>query len=127
MSWDAELYTEVDGKRVQCGDDDWNYTHNTNCMIAAVLEDAGKEVGSAWWNDLRKEKGDYWCTALNGLTGAEGAKLLTLIIDGLAANPSRFIAMNPSNGWGSYQRLLPILRQMRDASQDWPSAKWSIS
>ncbi len=130
MGWDADLVTFVGGKQVKIAEaGDWNYTHNTNAMISAALEDAGKgdAVGSAWWNKIRGEKGDYWCTALDGLSGADGEKLLGLIVAGLEADPGRFRAMNPPNKWGDYDGLLDVLGEMRKASGEWPEAVWSIS
>ena|SRR5688572_3708666 len=120
MSWDASLVDD-------CGDDigccEWNYTHNTNGMISAVLENAGYELESHW---LIGHMGKSWFKVLNGLDGQKGAELLTLIIDGLEADPERFEAMNPANGWGSYDTLLPILKKMLAASIEHPTGKWSV-
>jgi hypothetical protein len=105
VSWDADF----DGRS-------WNYTHNVNGMIAAAYEAVtgqrteqcggplGPVIGAAWWDRL------------DGMTGAQGAEYLGQIIKGLEADPPRFRAMNPPNGWGSYDSLLEVLREMRDQS-----------
>jgi hypothetical protein len=94
---------------------DWNYTHNTNGMIAAALESQGAPkveeasgplgpvIGPAWWRQLHDQE------------GPAGAALLDRIICGLAADPERFVAMNPKNGWGTYHGLVRVLSEMRDA------------
>lgn len=127
MSWDAHMYTECDGKEVRVGSYDWNYTHNTNGMISQAIESLGLGQPPTWWlNEIRKEKGDYWCGILNGMTGENGAKFLSAIITELEDNRAKYEPMNPSNGWGSRERVLTVLRDMRDAGKDWPSAKYYI-
>jgi hypothetical protein len=111
MGWGAILLDDrgdVDG--------DWNYTHNTSPMIYAVLEEAGGELhGSvSWWQHL------------NGMSGSDGAALLHEIIVRLEADPERFTAMNPENGWGSYDGLVRVLREMRVAVPEWPTT-WACT
>ena len=96
MSWDASF----DGGW-------WNYTHNTAPMIYQVLKDAGTEL----------DPGESWWKRLDGMTGPEAAAYLGQVIDGLEAEPGRFRAMNPENGWGDYDSLLMTLRSMRAASR----------
>jgi len=112
MSWDATLscpHAELSS---------WNYTHNTNRMIAAAMESAGygKVIGPAWWDRL------------NGLSGAEGHFLLRGCVDALLADPHRYQAMNPPNGWGDYDSLVKVLSDMRDtcAVED-PSLIWEVT
>jgi hypothetical protein len=95
VSWDASF----DGS-------DWNYTHNTNGMIAAAYQAVTGEPApiSAWYRRL------------NGMSGREGSAYLGQIITGLEADPVRFQAMDPPNGWGCYARVLVILRTMKKAS-----------
>lgn len=101
MSWDADLVTP-DGETIG----EWNYTHNTNGMIDAVLDAAPVEsfapqvFGSCWWRTL------------NGMEGPEGAAFLHRIVTGLEADPARFRAMNPENGWGDYDQLVGVLWEM---------------
>jgi hypothetical protein len=96
VSWDAYF----DGL-------DWNYTHNTTPMIYQVLEEAGVALAER----------EPWYQRLNGMTGREARDYLQVIVGGLEADPARFRAMNPPNGWGSYDDLLQVLREMRAAGE----------
>lgn len=115
MSWDA--YLEVPG--VPWAYRDWNYTHNTNRMLNSALEDAGVEVDDTWWK------------MLDGSLGTEGLALLTALVDQLDADPARYRAMNPPNGWGSldepeYGGVRRILGEMIEASQVEAVVKWRV-
>ena len=118
MSWDAWL-TDDRGHT----EGDWNFTHNTSCMIYAVLKDALGELPPD-----PEESGTTvrWWEHLNGMSGPEGAAYLHAIITGLEADPDRFRAMNPENGWGNYDDLVKVLRDMRDRVPEWPTT-WSAS
>ncbi len=105
MSWDAYF----DGR-------DWNYTHNTNGMIAAAYEAVSGEETEQCDGPLGPVIGAAWWDRLNGMTGPQGAEYLGAIIKGLEADPDRYRAMNPENGWGGYDTLLGTLREMRDHS-----------
>lgn len=106
MSWDADLYDD----RGHC-EGDWDYTHNCNRMANEVLADDSE----TWWRRL------------NGMKGHDGAAFLTRIITGLEAEPDRFRAMNPENGWGDYDTFLKTLTDMRDrVPENWPTV-WSTS
>lgn len=111
MSWDATLETtetrtcpHCDGVLEQSVHEvgSWNCTHNINPMIRSAGD-------PDWWKSL------------DGLSGTEGKALLERIIMGLEAEPGRFRAMNPENGWGDYDSLLTVLREMRDAVPPEPS------
>lgn len=102
MSWDAYF----DGGA-------WNYTHNTNRMIAAAYEAATGETTEQCGGSLGAIIGPAWWNRLNGMTGRDGAAYLGQIISGLESDPDRFRAMNPANGWGDYDRLLDVLREMK--------------
>lgn len=127
MSWDANLEATVDGNKIQLPGCDWNYTHNCNQMIVAVLADAGKNCGATWWTRFREESGDAWWDHLHGKNGKDGAEFLRGVISGLERDPERFIEMNPENKWGSYESLVSVLREMLTKSERYPSATWSIS
>jgi len=108
MSWDASF----DGES-------WNYTHNTNGMIAAAFETmTGISTQPSDFPVLGKIIGPVWWKRLDGMNGREGADYLGLIITGLESDPDRFRAMNPANGWGSYDRLLEVLHEMKKASEN---------
>lgn len=116
MSWDAELQCKCCGANGD-GLRDWNFTHNCNGMANTVLDEAGFErpvrEGFDW-------KESFWAV-LNGMEGPEGAAMLDIIIKGLEADPVRFDAMNPENGWGSRERLVEVLTEMRDSVPEFPT------
>lgn len=107
MSWSLYPHGEVDGNDVGL-DDGWNYTHNCNGMIRAA--------GMDWSSEH-----------LEGVTGKRLAIELAAAILVLETDPAKFIAMNPDNGWGSYETLLPVLRAIRDCAVKFPSSTWHAS
>lgn len=84
-----------------------NYTHNCNVMA----EEAGiyryvwrpDECGDV------KQAGDLIEPLRRGIKLMED-------------EPQRFIALNPKNGWGSYETFLPWLRRYLEACVDYPKA-----
>lgn len=110
MSWDAWL-TDDRGH----SDGDWDYTHNCNGMANAVLDDLLPE----------EHRDESWWRHLHGMDGPAGAAFLDQIIRGLEADPDRFRAMNPTNGWGDYDSFVKRLTEMRDAVPEWPTT-WSV-
>jgi len=110
MSWDASLTFQGVNEWHSMGD--WNYTHNTSRMIYAAL---GGRKDSAWY------------ATLDGTSGSGGADYLHQIIVGLEADPEKFRALNPENGWGDYDSLLEVLHEMRSAGREWPEGKWWCS
>lgn len=121
MSWDAALIDD----RGHC-EGDWNYTHNCNRMIAAALEASTGDQTSQSGGPLGPAIGPSWWHRLKGASGADGRAYLNDIIRGLESDPQRFRAMNPPNGWGDYDSLLGVLREMRDRVPDWPCT-WDAS
>lgn len=122
MSWNAYLHDDRGHL-----ENDWNYTHNCNGMANAVLDPTYEQhsVGEEVFNF--KDRGHVsWWRQLDGMSGPEGAKFLNRIIEGLQAEPDKFRAMNPPNGWGGYDSFLETLIKMRDAVPEWPT-KWSTS
>jgi hypothetical protein len=119
MSWNAYL---TDDRGHQEGD--WNFTHNTNGMIEAVLGEEIAETNKPWFASKAMGSGSWW-DLLDGCTGAEGASLLARIVTSLKSEPERFRAMNPENGWGNYDSLVKVLTAMCEAVPEWPTV-WSV-
>jgi hypothetical protein len=135
VSWDAYLKTAPARDCPHCGGKleqseqylgDWNYTHNTNGMIAAAYEAVSGEQTPECGGPLGKVIGAAWWDKLDGASGQDGRTYLEQIIKGLEAEPERFRSMDPDNGWGSYDTLLPVLREMRDAVPPEPTV-WRVS
>ncbi|AHH20799.1 hypothetical protein NONO_c60230 [Nocardia nova SH22a] len=125
MSWDATLSDDrghIDG--------DWNFTHNTNQMANAIVH-PDENTGIDTMHEVLFPKADgrewkSWWEILNGMDGPTSRTYLSKIIDGLEADPPRFQAMNPPNGWGSYDTFLEVLKEMRDRIPEWPCT-WRVS
>lgn len=101
MSYDIGLVADLGGPEPVSVFGDWNYTSNCGSMWRA----AGADL--AGFHDK---------------TAGECAPPLRAAIDLLKAEPERFIAMNPSNGWGSYETLLPALERLLAAFDAMPVA-----
>lgn len=132
MSWNAYLHDDRGHT-----EGEWNYTHNCNPMANALVSDDEVRAGARrWWakrgrDDIvaRIDAGEMlgsWWDCLEGMSGPDGAAYLDRIIKGLQADPERFRAMNPENGWGDYDSFLAVLIDMRDRVPEWPT-EWSIS
>jgi hypothetical protein len=108
MSWDVWLTTEVDGHEITVDGPGFNYTHNCNQMI----RDAGLTE---------------WPYDVDGWKAGELGQRLDDAIKVLESDPKRFRAMDPANGWGSYDSLLPVIREVRDHCRTYPSTKVRMS
>lgn len=89
--------------RCDAGDSmNFNFTYNYQPMLLAAARSAGLTA--------KQYKGH----TLGGIEGPAGryVERLERIIGALEAEPEKYIAMNPANGWGSYDLLLPRLREM---------------
>lgn len=107
MSWDIDLMGEIDGHPVNLGS--WNYTHNTNRMI--------REAGFTDWS----------MDEIQGMSAREFATRLGRAIDTLVIKPEQFREMDAQNGWGSYDTLVPVLRELHDQARRFPSATMHAS
>jgi hypothetical protein len=110
MSLDVYLQFEVDtGTEIRAFTAyEANYTHNCGKMA----EEAG--VYRYVW---RPEECDDVKTA------ADLIEPLRRGIRLMENDPQRFIALNPSNGWGSYDTFLPWLQRYLEACIKNPKAK----
>lgn len=93
----------------------WNYTSNIAPMLNMALESViAFTPGAERWHDL-----------LHGCQLESGRELLGVAVRSLESDPERYRAMNPANGWGDYDSLLGVLREMRDfvAEQD---VTWNV-
>ena len=84
-----------------------NYTHNCNKMAEA----AG--IYNHVWRpeELPEIK-----------TAADLIEPLRAGILRMEADPQKFIALNPANGWGSYETFLPWLKRYLAACMEYPKA-----
>lgn len=88
-----------------------NYTHNVNTMA-----------------DLAGLYKPIWRPEEVGINKA--AQLIEPLRKGIAEmeeEPGKFIALNPDNGWGSYETFLPWLKKYLQACLDNPDAEIKVS
>lgn len=64
---------------------------------------------------------------LNGKTAAEAALVVRAALILLAADPERFRALDPPNGWGSYDTMLPHMRDFLAALERDAHAKVAVT
>jgi hypothetical protein len=106
MSYDLALYADLGGPEPVSLRLNWNYTSN------------GAEM---------------WCAAganlaeFAGKTAGECLPALTAAVATMRAEPERFRAMDPPNGWGSYDTLLPALDELVAAFTEAPMARVWVS
>ncbi len=89
---------------------DWTYTCNVAPMLRAVIDHDGT-TGLA---------------ALDGMPGEQVASHLRLAVRRLGAEPERFNAMNPANGWGSRETLVDALGSLVDLCAAHPLATFRV-
>lgn len=94
MSYDVTVY---DGPACptcgHCGGVlmDWSPTYNYAPMFAAA---------------------GFSLRDFNSKTGAEVAAILAPAVAAMAADPEKFTALEASNGWGTYETVMPYLRKL---------------
>lgn len=91
MGWDIRAEIDTGGEYPAEVGRSFNYTYNTSPMLY--------EVGISW----------------RDLLGKPMTEVLPVLKDGLAklqAKPEHFRTMNPANGWGSYDGLVEVLKEM---------------
>lgn len=111
MSYDIHLYINVNtgGQEpfTACPADIGNYTSN---------------VAPMWTEALGHRLAD-----LNEQNAGNSLPALQRAVADMKADPAKYEAMNPRNGWGNYEGALDYLRNLRDACAVYPNATISIS
>lgn len=106
MSYDIWLSIDTGGPEPAYVGKDWNYTSNCGPM----------------WRAAGADLADF-----HGKTAGECLPILEKAIAELRANPAKYIAMNPANGWGSYDSLVPALGELADTFSRHPKATVEVS
>lgn len=117
MGWDAWLAVVGPTKDHALAGADWNYTYNTEPMIRAALEHVDSWRGPT----------NFWAW-LGGQTADVGKIGLEALVAELERDPDRYRALNPVNGYGDYDGLVKILREMAAAAGEAPpGVVWRLS
>lgn len=67
---------------------------------------------------------DNYMLLIEGLTGEIVKPLLELTIPKFNEHQTHLKTLEPSNGWGSWEYFLRILKEMRDACEKYPDWIW---
>jgi hypothetical protein len=124
VSLDVYLYGPEQTVACRCRDCEHEHTRIAReCFYTAnVTHNLGK---------MAAEAGIYaamWRPDEHGITRAE--QLIAPLADGLKllrARPTRFEPLNPSNGWGSYERFVPWVEKYLAACKAHPDAMVEVS
>ena len=104
MSWDVHLEADLGGPEpLRVGDLDANYTWNVGPMFKAAVGEAG-------------------LNHLDGISAAEMREKCAAILAAFNANPEKFRALNPANGWGNFDGAREFIRTIHDACERAPKA-----
>lgn len=106
MSYDIDLEVDTGGPQPAYLGDGWNYTSNCGPM----------------WREAGADLDDF-----DGKPAADCAPVLEAAIANLRANPGKYKAMDPDNGWGSYRTLLPALDELAASFRAHPKAIVRVS
>lgn len=103
MSYDVHLEADLGGAEpVRVGSLDANYTYNVTPMFAAACGSSP----SAWDGKPASDVHVTCCVILAAFNG----------------NPSKYRAMNPSNGWGDFEGARTFIQEIADACAASPRA-----
>ncbi|MDR3080970.1 MAG: hypothetical protein LBV60_08580 [Streptomyces sp.] len=106
MSYDISLRMTVDVGDPEpvefCPADIGNYTSNCHPM---------------WTDALGHSLSD-----LKNANAGDSLPALQKAVAAMEADPARYRAMNPKNGWGNYEGALDYLRELRNACAAFPDA-----
>lgn len=101
MSYDIWLTIDTGGPEPATVGEDWNFTSNCGPMWRA----AGADLAE-----------------FEGRKAAECIPILDAAIKDLQANPDKYRVMDPPNGWGSYDDLVPRLEVLAQQFRYHPKA-----
>ena len=101
MSYDVWLEIDTGGDEAAAIDTGWNYT--SNC--ARMWRKAGADLAE-----------------FHGKVAGDVATTLRSAIARMERNPDEYISLNPENGWGSYDTVVPALRRLLHQFEEHPKA-----
>lgn len=113
MSYDVDLVMQTGPKMwatvAECGNMTWNVGGMYRLALPSTEDRAAGLPG------------------LDGLRAEVASPLLRAASKAMAEDPERFRALEPENGWGSYEGALRYLRGILAACEDHPWATVQVS
>jgi hypothetical protein len=105
VSYDVWLEIDTGG-----GNTAYVFDRNMTSNVAPMWREAGADLAE-----------------MDGKPAVDCWPALANACDNMVDNPEKYKAMNPPNGWGSYDTCLDFLRSIRDACQEHPACTVRIS
>lgn len=128
------IFVREGGRTVEISRNEWDERYPNREPVTVETQSGGGEVFTANITHnlvkMANEAGIYkhlWRPDEIGITKAR--ELIEPLTDGLALMQSesdRFEALNPENGWGSYDRFLPWIARYLEACRTYPDADVSV-
>ena len=98
------------------------------CLVADITAEGTPEVDEVYWGNYTSNLWKMWKVAdidlrsYDGQSAREVGDRLIVGIHRLAGDPAHYSAMNPENGWGSYETGLVFLCEVLAACLMNPTA-----
>jgi hypothetical protein len=91
--------------------EDWNYTYNVSPM---------------WFEAMKSLNPDHEgkMIEIEELTGAKAVLVVEKGLKALKADPEKYRALDPENGWGSYDEFVEHIPKLIEACEKHPDAVW---
>lgn len=131
---EAKIYIREDGQTREITRAEWDARYPGRAPFTVASEET-EDVYSANithnLNQMADAAGIYqalWRPEEIGITHARQLiEPLRSGLETLRSDPARFSALNPSNGWGSYDRLVRFIMDYLEACCNYPTAEVSVS
>ena len=101
--------------------------------VYLTIDTGGPNTHDIWGRNHTSNTASMWreagadLTEMDGMDAATASYVLTQAIKEIASRPSKYRAMEPENGWGTYDSCLGFLREIRDACDEHPNAALRVS
>ena len=132
----SRIFIRENGQTREISREEWDarYPGREPCVCPADEEPTSEVYSGNVTHNLGKmalEASIYdclWCPEETGVTTA--SQLIAPLEAGLSlllAEPDRFKALNPTNGWGTYDGFVRFVREYLDACKTYPRASIHVS
>lgn len=108
MSYDISLEIDTGNSELQEVVEIGNYTYNCSGMF------------------VRANSKRLSLRELHGMTCTKAEPILAEVVENMQKNPAEYKAMNPENGWGSYDTFLPYLENFLKQCRANPKCKIGV-
>lgn len=92
------------------------YLSCPTCGECAEMGDISRNLGFMYFDVL-----EAGIRGLDNMKASDAIPQLETAIQKLEADPEKYRAMNPSNGWGSYEGLIEVLKRLLENCREKPT------